>query len=97
MKSTQRDPYRLPQTKVQLILAFNLLTKKHFVEFRSGSGDFTSINLKADYKLPFEDINLKFMEKFKDYLTKATYSEKIKGNAVVNSMPIITSLSTSKS
>jgi site-specific recombinase XerD len=83
MKSSQKDPYRLPQTKVQLILAFNLLTKKSLAEYRSGSKDYSSINLKADYKLPFEDINLKFMEKFKDYLTKATYSEKIKGNTVV--------------
>lgn len=80
----QIDTYRLPQTKVHVILAFNLLTQKRLAEFNSSvSKDYISKNLKADYKLPFEEVNLKFIEKFREYFTKATYSRKVKGKMVI--------------
>lgn len=74
---------KLAQTRRHLIIAFNLLTKKHLDEIknsrmRNNSGN----NLKADYKLPFEDVNLKLIEKFKAYFYQTNFT--IKGNRVQN-------------
>ncbi len=80
----QIDTYRIPQTKVHIILAFNLLTQKHLSDLKSReSKDNMSKNLKADYKLPFEEVNLKLIEKFREYFIKATYSRKVKGKMVI--------------
>lgn len=74
---------KLTQTRKHLIFAFNLLTKKHLAEVkyartRNNSGS----NLKADYKLPFEDVNLGLIEKFKYYFYQSNFT--IKGNRVQN-------------
>ncbi len=71
---------RLNQTKNHIIFAFNLITKKHLLEWENLSSKARANSiLKADFKFPFEDINLKFIENFRSYFFKATFTIKVKG------------------
>jgi hypothetical protein len=71
---------KLEQAKKTVLIAFNLLNPKTLSEFEKLSiKQKSQVNLKADYKLPFEEINLKFLQKFKDHLNKATYTIKEDG------------------
>ena len=74
---------KLYQTRRHLLLAFNLLTKKHLEEIKNNRTlNNSGKNLKADYKLPFEDVNLKLIEKFKAYFYQTNFT--IKGKCVQN-------------
>lgn len=82
-KASEGQKSKLYQTKRHLILAFNLLTKKHLIDMKNDrTFAYSGKNLKADYKLPFEDINLKLIEKFKAYFYLANFT--IKGDRVMN-------------
>ncbi len=74
-KNSKRNLQRLNQNKKHIILAFNLITKKHLIEWdKLGSKQKSRTNLKTDFKLPFEDINLKFIEKFREYFFNTKFS-----------------------
>lgn len=74
---------KLYQTRRHVLLAFNLLTKKHLAEMKnSRTHNNSGKNLKADYKLPFEDVNLKLIEKFKAYFYQTNFT--IKGKRLQN-------------
>ncbi len=65
---------KLEQAKKSVLIAFNLLNAKTLQVFEKLSiKQKSQVDLKADYKLPFEEINLKFLQKFKDHLNKATF------------------------
>lgn len=66
---------KLIQTRKHVLIAFNLLTKKHLVEMKNFRKRHNlGMNLKADYKLPFEDVNLKLIEKFKTYFYQTVFT-----------------------
>src|SRR5690606_14394839 len=63
-----------------VILAFNLISKKHLAEWNAlGNKAKSQQDLKADYKLRFEDINLSFLEKFRHYFLHTTFTVKQNG------------------
>lgn len=66
---------RLNQTRKHVIIAFNLITKKHLQEWESlNIKEKSRSELIPDYKLRFEDIDLRFIEKFKEFFYKAKYT-----------------------
>lgn len=68
---------KLQQAQKSALIAFNLISKKKLQDYNKLSiKQKSKIDLKADYKLPFEEINLQFLQKFKDHLNKATYTIK---------------------
>ena len=74
-KDSKRNLQRLNQNKKHIILAFNLITKKHLSEWNKlGSKQKSKVNLKADFKLPFDEINLKFIENFREYFFNTTFT-----------------------
>jgi site-specific recombinase XerD len=78
-----RNNQRLNQTKKFVIIAFNLITKKHLLEWDSLNIKEKSRNkMIPDHKLRFEEINLRFIEKFRDYLYNAKFTVTIKGMEV---------------
>ncbi len=71
---------KLEQAKKSVLIAFNLLNGKTLNAYEKLSiKQKSQVDLTADYKLPFNEINLKFLQKFKDHLNKATYSIKENG------------------
>ena len=88
-RDKKRNLQRLNQTKKLVIVGFNLITKKHLEEWNKlGSKQKSRTNLKADYKLRFEDINLKFIEKFREYMYSTTFTVIIKGQKVTQNYKI---------
>ena len=79
-KDKKRNLQRLNQAKKLVLIGFNLVSKKHLAEWEAmGSKEKSRTNLKADHKLRFEDINLRFLEKFREYMYTAKFTVKIKG------------------
>lgn len=71
---------KLEQAKKAVLIAFNLISKKTQKEYSRLSKKSKSQHfLQAEYKLPFEEINLNFLQRFKDYLNKATFYVKKSG------------------
>jgi len=80
---------RLNQTKKLVYLAFNLVSKKHLSEWETMSiKERSRTQLKANHKLRFEDINLKFIEKFREYMYTAKFTVTIKGQKVTKNYKI---------
>lgn len=80
---SKRNLQRLNQNKKHVILAFNLITKKHLSEWEKlGTKEKSRTTLKADYKLPFENINLKFIENFRQYFINTTFTVKIDSQSI---------------
>jgi len=78
-----RNNQRLNQTKKFVIVAFNLITKKHLSDWNSLNIKEKSRNkLVPDHRLRFDEINLKFIEKFRDYLYDAQFTIVIKGQEI---------------
>jgi hypothetical protein len=79
-KRKRQDVQKLDQTRKLVILANNLTTKNTLEAWEALSVKEKSLSeLKAHYKLPFEKINLEFIEHFRDYLYAAQYKKTIKG------------------
>lgn len=77
-KESKRNLQRLNQNKKHIILAFNLITKKHLLDWEKlGTKEKSRTDLKADYPLPFSQINLKFIESFRQYFIKTPFTVKI--------------------
>ena len=88
-KDKPRNKQRLNQAKKLVIVGFNLITKKHLAEWEALSIKEKSwVNLKTNHKLRFEDINLKFIEKFREYLYTTKFTVKIKGQEVTQNYKI---------
>jgi hypothetical protein len=65
---------KLEQTRKTVLIAFNLTSKKTIKEYYRLSRKSKSQHiLPAEYKLPFGEINFNFLQRFKDYLNKATF------------------------
>jgi len=80
---------RLNQTKKLILLAYGLISKKHLIEWETLSiKEKSRTNLKADNKLRFEDINLKFIEKFREYMYTAKFTVTIKGEVLTKNYKI---------
>lgn len=70
-KDKKRNLQRLNQTKKLVLIGFDLISKKHLAEWEKLSiKEKSRTNHKADHKLRFEDINLKFIEKLGIICTK---------------------------
>ncbi|MGQ0827607.1 MAG: phage integrase SAM-like domain-containing protein [Bacteroidota bacterium] len=88
-KDKKRNLQKLNQAKKFVIVGFNLVTKKHLSEWEALSiKEKSRTNLKADHKLKFEDINLKFIEKFREYLYTAKFTVIVKGEKVTRNYKI---------
>lgn len=82
-KNSKRNLQRLNQNKKHVILAFNLITKKHLAEWEKlGTKEKSRTDLKADYPLPFDKINLKFIESFRQYFVNTPFTVKINGKSI---------------
>jgi hypothetical protein len=78
-----RNTQKYKQTKKIIIIAFNLASKNKINEWNKlGSKKKSITELKSDYKLRFEDVNLKLIEKFRDYMFTATFTTKIKSTDI---------------
>lgn len=76
-KDTVRNTQKLNQTKKLVIVGFNLISKKHLAEYEDLSIKEKSLtNLNADIKFPFDQINLEFVERFRNNLFNLKYSVK---------------------
>jgi len=85
----KRNLQRLNQAKKLVLIGFDLISKKHLAEWEKLSiKEKSRTNLKADHKLRFEDINLKFIEKFRDYMYKAKFTINLKGSQVTQNYKI---------
>lgn len=79
-KDKKRNLQRLTQAKKLVLLGFNLVSKKHMAEWEALSiKEKSRTILKADHKLRFEDINLGFIEKFRQYMYTAKFTLRVKG------------------
>ena len=88
-KDKKRNLQRLNQAKKLVLIGFDLISKKHLAEWEKLSiKEKSRTNLKADHKLRFEDINLKFIEKFRDYMYKAKFTINLKGSQVTQNYKI---------
>ena len=88
-KDKLRNLQRLNQVKKFVLLAFNLITKKHLAEWEKlNIKQKSRTNLKADKKLNFEDINLNFIEKFREYLYTVKFTVGVNDNKVVKNYKI---------
>lgn len=82
-KESKRNLQRLNQNKKHIILAFNLITKKHLAEWEKlGTKEKSRTDLKADFPLPFDKINLKFIESFRQYFINTTFTVKINKQSI---------------
>jgi site-specific recombinase XerD len=82
-KDKKRNLQRLNQVKKLVLVAFNLVSKKHLAEWQKlSSSQKSRTNLKADKKLCFEEINLKFIESFREYMYTAKFTVGSKANKV---------------
>lgn len=82
-KDSKRNLQRLNQNKKHIILAFNLITKKHLAEWEKlGTKEKSRTDLKADYPLPFNQINLKFIESFRQYFINTPFTVKINKQSI---------------
>lgn len=82
-KSDGKFLQKLQQAQKSCLIAFNLITPQKLREFENLSiKQKSATGLKADFKMPFDKINLKFLQSFKDYLNKATYKTKEKKKEV---------------
>lgn len=74
-KDKKRNLQRLNQVKKLVLVGFGLISKKRLAEWNKlCSKEKSRINLKADHKLRFEDVNLKFIEKFREYMYTAKFT-----------------------
>lgn len=88
-KDKKRNLQRLNQVKKLVLVGFGLISKKRLAEWNKlCSKEKSRINLKADHKLRFEDVNLKFIEKFREYMYTAKFTVNIKGNMVAQNYKI---------
>ncbi len=82
-KDKKPNLQRLNQTKKLVLICFNLISKKQLIQWEKLSiKEKSRTNLKADHKLRFEDINLKFIEKFREFMYNSKYTITIKGAKV---------------
>ena len=85
----KRNLQRLNQVKKHVLIAFNLISKNHLSEWQKlSSSEKSKTNLKADKKLSFEDINLRFIERFREYMYASTFTVCYKRNKVVKNYKI---------
>ncbi len=78
-----RNLQRLNQNKKHIIIAFNLITKKHLSEWNKlGTKEKSRTDLKTDLPLPFDQINLKFIESFRQYFINTPFTIKIQGKEI---------------
>ena len=88
-KDKKRNLQRLNQAKKLFLLGFDLISKKRLAEWEKLSiKEKSRTNLKAERKLRFEDINLKFIEKFRDYMYKTKFTININGVPVTQNYKI---------
>ena len=74
---------KLEQAQKTVLIAFDLISKKKLSEYNLLSNKAKSnIVLKADYTLPFKEINFQFLQKFKSFLNKSTYSLRENGKNI---------------
>lgn len=79
-KDKKRNLQRLNQSKKLVFMCFGLISKKRLSDFEKLSiKEKSRTNLKADRKLRFDCINLKFIEKFRDYMYKTKFTINING------------------
>lgn len=70
----------LLQNRKHVIYAFDLLTKKHKMEYEKLSSKAKSkMDLVPDKLLPFNQVNLSFLKTFKDYLYTAKFTKNVRG------------------
>ncbi len=82
-KDKKPNLQRLNQTKKLVLICFNLISKKQLIQWEKLSiKEKSRTNLKADHKLRFEEINLKFIEKFREFMYNSKFSITIKGSKV---------------
>ena len=82
-KDKKRNLQRLNQVKKLVLVAFNLVSKKQLAEWQKlSSSQKSKTNLKADKKLSFEDVNLRFIERFREYMYTAKFTVGSKANKV---------------
>jgi integrase len=68
-KNRKREVQKLQQTKKLLLIGFDLISRKRLDKWEALSiKEKSGTILKADKKLAFSDVNLKFLEKFRDFL-----------------------------
>lgn len=88
-KDKKRNLQRLNQAKKLVLIGFGLISKKRLSEWEKLSiKERSRTNLKADRKLRFEDINLKFIENFREYMFRAKFTINIKGSQVAQNYKI---------
>lgn len=88
-KAKKREVQKLEQTRKLVIIGFNLITKRRLDDWEKlGIKQKSKSILTPDYKLKFNTIDLKFIEKFRDYLYTAKYKTKIKGVEVYQNYKI---------
>lgn len=74
---------KLEQAQKSVLIAFSLIAPKKLREYDNLSIKAKSQTLlKADFKFPFKDVNLKFLQSYKEYLNKATFKTTEKGKEV---------------
>jgi hypothetical protein len=68
-KKKKREVQKLEQTKKLVLIGFELMSQKNLQRWDALTiKEKSQTILKADKKLPFTEINLKFLEKFRDFL-----------------------------
>jgi hypothetical protein len=88
-KANKKVVQKLEQTKKLVMLAFKLISQKRLQKWEELSVKQKSLTiLKADTKLPFTEINLKFLEKFRNFLYSYEYTVKINGELVTRNYKI---------
>lgn len=88
-KDKKRNLQRLNQARKLVLVGFGLVSKKHLAEWEKLSiKERSRTHLKADRKLRFEDINLNFIEKFREYMYTAKFAINIKGTRVAQNYKI---------
>jgi hypothetical protein len=83
-KNRKREVQKLEQTKKLLLIGFDLISKKRLAQWEALSiKEKSQTILRGDKKLPFTSINLKFLERFRDFLLKYSYVTKVGGKEIV--------------
>ncbi len=79
-KAKKRNFQRLIQCKRHVLVGLCLISQKKLKEWNNlSSKQKSALNLKADHKLHFDDVNLNFIQKFRDYMYTAKYRIKTGG------------------
>lgn len=74
---------KLEQAQKSFLIAFKLISAKDLKAYNALSNKQKSkVLLKAEYKMPFKEVNLKMIQRYKDYLNKATYTTKEGGKEI---------------